>query len=231
MPAIKRWFPVSHDINRDPEMWELEAKHGPKALRIWLEVLSIADRNEGIVPGELDAVSRVISSAVRSRLIPTKLVLSAMLSLGWLVLSDGLRVAKYEKYHRTRETNKFPPDLPDLPNLPKEKKKIAPSDRNLTPPTPWPKDDLWLSELLKAQTFCAHCGDQLQDYQWWEFAAMSLGGIDRPFIEKEFAKISAWWRENPTKRKTANGMKRFLRTWLEKAKNDQGRGLYAVKRR
>jgi len=111
----------------------------------------------------------------------------------------------------------------------KEKKKIAPSHQNVTPPTPWPLEDLWLSELLRRQVFCSHCAEQVQDYQWWEFAAKSLGGIDRPFIEKEFAKINAWWRENPTKHKTANGMKRFLRTWLEKAKNDQGR-LYAVKR-
>jgi uncharacterized protein YdaU (DUF1376 family) len=109
------------------------------------------------------------------------------------------------------------------------KEKIAPSHRNVTVPPPWPNDDIWLSELLKTQVFCSHCADQLQDYQWWEFAAKSLGGIDRAFIEKEFAKINAWWRENPTKHKTANGMRRFIRTWLEKAKNDQGR-VYAIKR-
>jgi len=143
-----------------------------------------------------------------------------------------LVIAKWRKYNKGRVSEQSSSytrlDETRLDST-KEKKKIAPSHQNVTPPTPWPLEDLWLSELLRRQVFCSHCAEQVQDYQWWEFAAKSLGGIDRPFIEKEFAKINAWWRENPTKHKTANGMKRFLRTWLEKAKNDQGR-LYAVKR-
>src|SRR4051794_5006102 len=51
MPRIKRWFPVSHDINRDPEFCELSRRFGATGIRVWLELLSIADRNDGDVPG------------------------------------------------------------------------------------------------------------------------------------------------------------------------------------
>jgi len=49
MPRIRRWFPVSQDINSDPEVWIMRESIGEKALSIWLEFLSIADRNEGFL--------------------------------------------------------------------------------------------------------------------------------------------------------------------------------------
>jgi hypothetical protein len=54
MPRIKRWFPVNHNINRDPEVWEMRRTIGEKSLSIWMEFLSIADQNEGQVPGSYD---------------------------------------------------------------------------------------------------------------------------------------------------------------------------------
>jgi len=253
MPTITRWFHVTHDINGDPEMWELREKFGDRAGFVWLECLSIADRNSGLVGTDSPQLRNILATKCRMRPATVGQIINWCLAKGWLDASKplandllaasqplanhlpaSLRVAKWAKYNKTRETKQFP----SYPNLSspllsysskKKNKKIAPSHRNVTPPTPWPSEDVWLSELLKKQPFCSHCAEQLQDYEWWELAAKSLGGIDRAFIEKEFAKIGAWWRENPTKRKTANGMKRFLRTWLEKAKNDQGR-LYAVKR-
>lgn len=51
MPRIKRWFPVSHDINGDPEVWELTTTFGDWLLPVWLEILSITDRAEGELIG------------------------------------------------------------------------------------------------------------------------------------------------------------------------------------
>lgn len=52
-------------------------------------------------------------------------------------------------------------------------------------------------------------------------------GVD---AEAEFAKVDVWAEANPQKRKTPNGMKRFLMHWFEKAQNDgrRGPGLRAV---
>lgn len=227
------YFPVSQDINADLEVWELTDRFGLTGLRAWLEVLSIADRNHGYLPGPWNEYPSMLAGRCKST--TRHLVGVCQFITRWLVVDyqGTARVSNYAKYHKVRAERTAAPNPPNPPNpllLKKEEEKIAPSLRKKTPPTLWPPDDIWLSDLLKKQSFCSHCGEQLQDYQWWEFAAKSLGGIDRPFIEKEFAKINAWWRENPTKHKSANGMRRFIRTWLEKAKNDQGR-LYAIKRR
>ncbi|KKL26428.1 hypothetical protein LCGC14_2395390 [marine sediment metagenome] len=71
MPRIRRWFHVSHDINSDPEVWELTDRFGDRAYRVWIEILSIADRYDGLVPGEhnylcisIGAKNKVRSSTV-----------------------------------------------------------------------------------------------------------------------------------------------------------------------
>jgi hypothetical protein len=46
MPSPKRWFAVSREINADPELWELEERYGPHALRLWLEILARLDEND-----------------------------------------------------------------------------------------------------------------------------------------------------------------------------------------
>ena len=108
MPAIIRWFKVTHDINSDPELWELRELFGDRAGFVWLEILSIADRNNGFLgPGspQLHAVlagkCRVYSPKVRS-------ILEWCLGKGWLIIDDGLRVAKWAKYNKRRETKEIP---------------------------------------------------------------------------------------------------------------------------
>lgn len=47
MSRINRYFPVSHDINRDPEVWELTETFGGWLLYAWLEILAVTDPNDG----------------------------------------------------------------------------------------------------------------------------------------------------------------------------------------
>jgi hypothetical protein len=128
MPRIKRWFPVSHDINRDPEMWDLEAKFGGKALHVWLELLSIADRNDGDIPGELDGISTAVSWASRIRTTKGRRILDDMLTRGWLHVDGCLKVSKWLEYHRTRGPNKAPsePSEPSEPSYPKKNTSVSP---------------------------------------------------------------------------------------------------------
>lgn len=46
MPIPKRYFKMSHEINNDPEVWELTETFGDRSLRLWIQYLSIFDRNE-----------------------------------------------------------------------------------------------------------------------------------------------------------------------------------------
>src|SRR5437867_169602 len=110
MPVPKRWFPVSHDLNRDPETWDLTDCCGERALRLWLEILSILDRHQN----RLDASEQ--SLAALSRLVRQS-VASVRRTIVWMVHNEWLDVGErtadnspvfytssnYFKYHRRRE--------------------------------------------------------------------------------------------------------------------------------
>src|ERR1041385_482757 len=85
MPRIKRWFPVSHDINRDPEVLELTDKYGLTGLKVWLEILSISDRNEGLCPGQPKQLFRSLAVVCNSTAFRTEQMLSFMEEKGWII--------------------------------------------------------------------------------------------------------------------------------------------------
>jgi len=130
MPRIKRWFPVSHDINSDPEMWDLRERFGERAGFVWLEMLSIADRNEGITGPNSGSTRAAIAAKCRTSRAKVESVFGYAETLGWIKLDTHVRVLNFSKYHRTWEHQKIPegklnssppnqtePDLPD-PNPP-----------------------------------------------------------------------------------------------------------------
>jgi len=278
VPRIKHWFPVSHDLNHDPEVWELTNTFGDWMLLAWLDILSVTDRAEGQYMGSPTAIAATLSKLclglrrdkdeVRRRFKGTNAAYRSELALYWMtlrrwllpiILTDqgeivlewwpnharmvaewspnryrivgewwpngapiiGFKTRNHWKYHRTQEPKQFPPNQ-TRPNQTKPIKNIVPHDTK----KPWPPEDQWLSDLLKSQWFLSHCNGEVQDYGWWEDTAKSLAGLDRQFMEKELAKMSAWFKENPSRKKTAKGMRRFLRTWLEKAKNQGGQYVF-----
>jgi hypothetical protein len=116
MPKIRRWFPVSHDINSDPEVWALTDKFGDRGLRAWLEILSIADRNDGLITMPYDDLVRAFSIKLSTNQNRIRLVLDWCQTRLWLVSDPILRVRNYKEYHRTRGTGKAPSE-PSEPNL------------------------------------------------------------------------------------------------------------------
>ena len=103
MPLRKRWFPVTHDINADPQIWELRDLYGDRALLIWLEMLSIADRNDGLIGPDSDQTRNQLASKCRSSRVKVGLVLDWCRSKVWIQSDNGLRIANFLKYHRTPE--------------------------------------------------------------------------------------------------------------------------------
>lgn len=130
MPRIKRWFPVSHDINGDAEVWAMRKEIGEKSLSIWLELLSIADRNESRLPGDYDQLIRLVSGRCQSTVSKVSAVLEYAKSRLWLESQPCLRIAKWSEYHKTREPKKIPQEkqisslLPSEPSEPSSKENI-----------------------------------------------------------------------------------------------------------
>lgn len=222
-----RYFPVSQDINADPEVWELTDRFGDRALRVWLEILSIADRNNGYLPGLWINYPSILAGRCKSTARHLREVCEWVTR--WLeVDSQGVaRVRNYSKYHKTRAENRPPPNL-TKPNLTIEDKNKHPTVPKLEP-KPWPPEDLWLKNLIEQQPHFQHAVEPLSDFSWWEDIASALNGIEPSFIQPEFSKMSAWLRENPGRRPTTKGARRFVRSWLERARENQRR-LYAVKK-
>jgi hypothetical protein len=165
MPRIRRWFPVTHDINADLEMWELRETFGDRAGFVWLEILSIADRNEGLVGLDSDQLRKQLASKCRSSRTRVGFILDWCLTKAWLVLDSsrtqgrtpvglqsdpgsdssrtrvgpmsakGLWVRNFAEYHRTRETNKLPKI--SLPSEPSEPSYL----KKANPATPAPVDN------------------------------------------------------------------------------------------
>ena len=160
MPKIRRWHPVAHHFNRDVEVQELRRKFGDWMALVWIELLSIADQNEGRIPGSLDEVADSLAYvSLLSRLgharATTRAALDFMVAHGWLRVghsvdtSTHLFVVKYSEYHRSRVPIKIPTGSklgsPPDPTEPDLLKRRSPS---LVPPHtggqkkggPFPKD-------------------------------------------------------------------------------------------
>lgn len=131
MPRYKRWSPISHEFNRDPEIIELRRRFGDWTALAWQEVLHEADRNDGIVMGTLDQIAFRLGSIslkqYQGRAAKTaRLVLDYALNCGWIALetsqkrgrnesetikkregneseTDCIRVSNHWKYHRMRD--------------------------------------------------------------------------------------------------------------------------------
>lgn len=141
MPKIRRWFNVSHDINSDPEVWELTEKFGDRGLRSWLEILSIGDRNMGFIPGSEERLVKAFAIKLNTTKNKVSSILRWFVEATWLVrranvelsssqrrdLDDEtlrkldwcFRIRNYAMYNTTREGKKNLSNSP-LPNLPSE---------------------------------------------------------------------------------------------------------------
>ena len=109
MPRIIRWFRVSHDINSDPEVWELTNTFGERALRVWLEILSIADRNSGQIPASRSPdLDGVLARKCRiSRQTVAKLW-TWLEKRSWVAPGTPDSIRNYLKYNKTRDRNELP---------------------------------------------------------------------------------------------------------------------------
>lgn len=125
MPRIKRWFHVSHDINSDPEVIELTDKFGLMGLKVWLELLSIGDRNEGRLPELSHSTHRSLSIKCNSTVTRVSLVCDWCVTRSWIICDPLPRIRNWLIYNPSRDAKKSelvsPPNLPILTSLPKEK--------------------------------------------------------------------------------------------------------------
>lgn len=105
MPKYRRHFPVNQRINLDPEMWELTNRFGDRALRVWLEILSMGERADGELPNLSPEVGRVLAYCCRVSRQTSASVWRYAEEMLWITQTTPPRIAKYWEYHKRREPN------------------------------------------------------------------------------------------------------------------------------
>ena len=142
MAKYRRFHPISHDFNRDPEIIALRRDFGDWAALAWQECLSIADRNDGIVPGSLDQIASILAPVSlqmyhRRAQNAARTMLERFTDNSWItVRPDCIEIVKYWEYHRRRDAKQAPSE-PNLtkPNLIKIREDKIKSARKCALPT------------------------------------------------------------------------------------------------
>ena len=124
MPRIRRWHPVSHDFVRDREAQELRLRFGHWMTDVWLEMLSEADKNKGVIKGDAASIAKGlawVSLSDRPSFSRGKIfnAIEYMLNKGWI--EEGTNcflVCNYLDYHITREKKDPPEGIHKPPLLP-----------------------------------------------------------------------------------------------------------------
>jgi hypothetical protein len=180
---------VTHEINADPEIWELREKFGDRAGFVWLECLAIADRNEGVVGPASDQTRNQLASKCRTSRVKVGLVLDWCRVKGWLLFDSDVRVAKFPKYHKTRESKSIPsyPNLPNLPNHPNLKRQQQPSADH--PADAGKNDKVDAPRVLSDEKLKTRQNQKLEPREtpWGKiFARLYLSD------QRRFAKLAGW---------------------------------------
>ena len=123
MPRIRRWHPVSHDFNRDREIQSLRKNFADWMGYVWLEMLSEADRSNGLVKGDRRSIAESYTwlslSMKPAYYIHTILrALEYMVDRGWIrEVEGGFLVHNYAEYHKHRGIKESQVGTKDPPSL------------------------------------------------------------------------------------------------------------------
>ena len=192
MPRPKRYTPISHDFNRDPEVRECRKRFGDWIALAWMECLAIGDRNDGIVRGTVEQIAEQLAPiSLQKYLKPSaktaQMFLKYAADLGWIrVESTQIVIVNHMKYHNLpvrKQEHSYPnlsePNLTNPPIVPQsERKKVkAVSDEGFS---------LFWSEYPK------HADKDTCEKIWRKLKP------DDELVEKIIAAIRAQknWREN-----------------------------------
>jgi hypothetical protein len=195
----KRFFPVSHDFNFDPEFNRLCRECGLPGVRFWFQLLALLDKTENQYNAGKELDVRLFSGCcgTKPKMIWTSYRL--LLDMKWITSEVDtnknliISAPNYMKYHRTQvpksESNGVPPNL-TKPNQTKPLK-----DRS----TPSPKNVKGHS-AIDVDKFL----ESLQSNPAYH-------GID---MNKEKGRMAAWL--DLPKNKKRQWTKQFILNWLNK---------------
>jgi len=106
------WHRISHEFNRDPEIRSLREQYHDWMALVWIEMLSQADRHEGVIKGTYDEIALQLAYISNSKRPSTAVkcirnALDFMEERQWITRqSESVLVVKYPEYHTNQIAKK-----------------------------------------------------------------------------------------------------------------------------
>lgn len=138
MPRIRRHYPASHALNRDPEFIELRRRFADWMGYVWHEMLAWGDRTEGELKGNLGQIADTLAPiSLQKYLKPAadriQNALKYMEECEWIeIKKDRIVIVNFAEFHKTRGEK----ENPNGNNLSSPLPSDLPSDLYKTPLPP-----------------------------------------------------------------------------------------------
>ena len=89
----------------------------------------------------------------------------------------------------------------------------------------WPDEERWLLDFLDngQKAFNGVHLPNLRLYEFWDDLSVRVNGLSKPFVEREFAGMRIWLRDNPARGPTPKGVRRFVSNWMQRAAEQERR--------
>jgi hypothetical protein len=143
----------------------------------------------------------------------------------WRKYQENLSTDRVHKF-RQNETHKKRGEEKRIRREKEENKLLMQSAEEISPSAGWKDEDLWLFEFLKNRDLFGkhgYCVDGILDYTYWDNVSQIVHGLSKEFLEPEFARMSTWFDDNPSRKPTQRGLRKFIKSWIERAHEKERR--------
>jgi len=114
MPRIRRYYPASHTLNRDPEFITLRRRYADWMGYVWHEMLAWGDHTEGELKGDIAEIALTLA-AVSLQIYPRRAAhviekaFTYMQECEWIrIESRRIVILNHAKFHNSKEEEKTP---------------------------------------------------------------------------------------------------------------------------
>lgn len=199
------WIKLYRDLWRDREFFRLS----DKSKLVFIGLTTIASICDNLIPEDFGWLSTELSLSIKEADI------KPLFSAGFLsVVQDASEMLAERTQPAMLEESRE--EKIDPQNSKKNSSDLAPSQPQ-TVAQSWGNDE-WIKKFLQEEqtAFNGNLLPKLIHHDFWCDVSEATNGISPPFLQREFAKMAIWVRENPRRAPTTR-IRQFVASWLERA--------------
>lgn len=214
MEKIK-WIKLGVNILDDEKIIAIEGMpEGNSLCWMWVKLLALAgkqNRNGEItLTDEVPYTESQLADRFRMPLSTVQLGLTVFQNYGMIrIIDDVIQTTNWAKYQGEKDMEVLREKDRERKRIAREKEKSL-SSASTAPALPAPESIYAQLPLVTTGEYHAILKEDVEKYK------SLYPGID---VEQEIRKMIGWCDANPKNRKTKNGVKRFINSWLSRAQD------------